>query len=196
MSNGLLGLGYGPEQLNTTMRQRREFSQSNRLITPKGFQPFANSVISGSVVPEQEARPISRQWPWRALAFLSDLGTLGYLIQQPKLGGWGWLAALPYYYASLFSQPAGPQRNEELIFQATANGLFPLIAAKIGISFVHVLERLTVIPPKWLAHSQKTLPLAKITGGIVAMAVLTMTVGDPITQWILTHYKKSMMFKK
>ncbi len=127
------------------------------------------------------ARPVYRQWPWRGFAFCSDLGTVGYLINKPKLGLLGWALAMPYYLYALLKQPKGPQRNQELAYQATANGLLPFLEAKTGvITGGYMAKRLNpLVNPSF----------SKLTGGLTALLALTPTVGDPFSNWVLKQYK-------
>ena len=125
------------------------------------------------------------QWPWRFLAFASDLGTVGYLIKQPVLNRVGWLISVPYYAYGLWVQPNSQARKEEMLYQLTANGALPFVEAKIGVKLgtwlYRRLPRLKVAIP---------LPAAQFVSGLLALAVLTPMVGDPISQWMLNGYKQ------
>jgi hypothetical protein len=137
--------------------------------------------------------PGYRQWPWRGFAFCSDLGTVGYLANKPKLGILGWILATPYYVLTLFKQPPGKERRQELIYQATANGFFPFVEAKTGVMLGGLLHQHVFIPfinkNSVSALSRLTLPPSKIAGGLTTLLTLTPTVGDPLSHWIIKQYK-------
>ena len=137
--------------------------------------------------------PTYQQWPLRGFAFCSDLGTVGYLVNKPKIGIVGWALALPYYLYAVFKQPKGEQQRQELLYQATANGIFPFVEAKAGVGMGDLLYRHVISPVSQkyphLALSCLTQPRSKIAGGLMALLALTPTVGDPISDWILKNYK-------
>lgn len=139
--------------------------------------------------------PAHRQWPWRGFAFSSDLGTLGCLVNKPQLAGLGWLIALPYYLYSVFSQSKGQKRKEEIMYQATANGLLPFVEAKAGTMAGELLYRKLALrlieKAPTIIFSRLTRPMAKTFGGLTALLVLTPTLGDPISHWIIKRYKTS-----
>jgi hypothetical protein len=120
------------------------------------------------------------QWPWRGFAFASDLGILAQLLRKPKLAGVGWLIALPYYGYSLVSKPSKEKRIEEAVYQLTANGLCPLIEVKLGI----IVGKLVGVKFPKIA-----LPVWKGAGGLLALAVLTPAVGDPVSSQIVQKYQ-------
>lgn len=140
--------------------------------------------------------PAYQSWPWRGFAFCSDLGTVGYLVNKPKLGLLGWVLALPYYLFAIFKQPKGEQRKQAIFYQATANGIFPILEAKAGVEIGGLLHRhvmnhfIQKYPPfalRWL-----TQPGLKIVGGLMALLALTPTLGDPISDSILERYKAQL----
>lgn len=137
--------------------------------------------------------PAHRQWPWRSFAFCSDLGTVGYLVNKPKLGLLGWVLALPYYLYALFKQPKGEQRKQEFIYQTTANGIFPFTEAKLGVVIGDLIDQHLITPliKKYptSAFSRLTQPMSKIAGGLIALLALTPTMGDPVSHWIMQKYK-------
>jgi len=130
-----------------------------------------------------------RQWPWRIFPFASDLGTVGCLLKRPKLGLLGWAIAAPYYLVSILKQPNGQQRKNEALYQATANGVFPFLAAKTGAKFGEALYRLLK------AHSLNAVNVLwkqnrlKLLGGLLGLVVLTPTVGDPISRQLCQKYQ-------
>lgn len=137
--------------------------------------------------------PTHRQWPMRGLAFASDLGLVGYLVKQPILGSIGWLIALPYYAYALLKQPDKQSRKEEFLFQVTANGLLPLAEAKAGIMTGNLgyqkLSALLVQKYPTSVLSKLTQPMYKAIGGLLALLVLTPTLGDPISHWMMVQYQ-------
>lgn len=143
--------------------------------------------------PIESKPPAYQQWPWRGFAFCSDLGTVGYLVNKPKLGIVGWALALPYYLYAIFKQPKSEQQRQELLYQATANGIFPFVEAKAGVGIGDLLHRYVISPviKKYPASalSWLTQPRSKIAGGLMALLALTPTVGDPISDWIFKNYK-------
>ena len=135
-----------------------------------------------------------RQWPWRGLAFASDLGTVGYLVKQHWLGLIGWLLALPYYAYALWRQPDSKNRKEEAVYQATANGFLPFMAAKVGTMIGELAHRkITVFLAEKYPTSglnKLTCPMYKVIGGLATLLVLTPSVDDPISNWIMSQYKQ------
>jgi hypothetical protein len=129
------------------------------------------------------------QWPWRGFAFASDLGTVGALLKQPGLGVVGWLIALPYYAYALLSEQPGQKRKEEMLYQVTANGFFPLIEAKIGIVLGHLLEQKLkrVFPDKLFTRFRQ--PVYRLGGGLLAVAALTPLAGDPVSRHLMNRYR-------
>ena len=164
----------------TTVTQN-SFSIGHPMASNPDSCVFAQFQYASSKTATEPDTPLYRQWPWRGFAFCSDLGTVGYLINKPKLGLFGWALALPYYLYALFKQPKGPQRSQEFAYQATANGLLPFLEAKAG-----------VITGGYIAKRFKPLvkpSLSKLTGGLTALLALTSTVGDPLSDWMLKQYK-------
>jgi len=140
------------------------------------------------------ARIPYREWPWRTFAFCSDLGTVGYLTNMPKLGIVGWLLALPYYGAAILTQPNGKKRKEEILYQATGNGIFPFLEAKAGVKaggwLYGYLQNAAVAKKCSIPILNKlTQSMAKIGGSLIALFTLTPAIGDPISQWVVKQYK-------
>jgi hypothetical protein len=167
-------------------------------MTSNSHSRLPDQFLGGSVTSSDSQSPAHQQWPWRGFAFCSDLGTLGYLMNKPKLGFVGWTLALPYYLYALFQQPKGEQRNRELIYQATANGIFPFAAAKAGVitgGFIYqrfITQFIKKYPTSILKRF--TQPISKIAGGFIALLTLTPMVGDPLSHWMIqkfqTHLKE------
>ncbi len=129
------------------------------------------------------------QWPWRGLAFASDLGTMAHLLKQPKLAGLGWLVSAPYYAVCIGVQPSTNRRKEEAVYQLSANGIFPFLAAKVGATLgdafgVRFLQK--------IGGTARTFSplLSRGIGGLLGLAVLTPTVGDPLSQTLISTLKK------
>ncbi len=142
-------------------------------------------------------QPAWDKWPWRGLAFCSDLGTIGYLIHKPKLGALGWAIAAPYYLFALTQAPRGRARQEEALYQSTANGLFPLMEAKLGVvagQVIHsTIQKCVSTSPSKFAQSRllsllRSSTFAKITGGVLAVTTLTTTVGDRLSNKIVQFF--------
>lgn len=160
---------------------------------PRQYDQFYANERCNSV--ENEERLSHRQWPWRILPFCSDLGTVGYLINRPKVGLIGWLLAMPYYLYAVLRQPDSQKRKEEVLYQSTANGLFPLVEAKMGINVGYFLyKRLTSIQHKKICPiddlTKRPIALYKLAGGLLALAIMTPMLGDPFSHWIGEQYKK------
>jgi hypothetical protein len=136
--------------------------------------------------------PRYRQWPYRGFAFASDLGLVGYLLKQPIMGTIGWLIALPYYAYALLQQKNPKDRKEEALFQATANGIFPFIEAKLGVTAGDWISKK---PPQNAKKYPSSVlprlprPVYKGIGGLLALLVLTPTLGDPLSHWLLNKYQ-------
>jgi hypothetical protein len=145
------------------------------------------------LTPAEVESPKYRQWPWRAFAFCSDLGTVGYLANKPRLGLLGWAFALPYYLYALIQAPQGQQRLQEMLYQATANGIFPFAEAKAGVMAAGLLYQCLIVPfvKKYplSPFNRLTLPASKIAGGLTALFALTPKVGDPLSDWLSNTYK-------
>ena len=145
------------------------------------------------LTPAEIENPKYRQWPWRAFAFCCDLGTVGYLANKPKLGLLGWALALPYYLYALIQASKGRQRHQEMLYQVTANGIFPFAEAKVGVIAGGLLYQRLIAPfiTKYphLYFSRLTLPASKIAGGLTALFTLTPKVGDPLSNWLSNKYK-------
>lgn len=152
------------------------------------YQPIKRQGFACFVLKDKHNEPSPwqqrhRQWPYRGLAFASDLGIVGHFIQQPKLAWGGWLIAMPYYLYSLWIQPSKERRQEELLYQSTANLAFPLAEAKLGTAGGAMLGK------KLLNAGLKRMPVTmwKFLGGIAALVAMTPTIGDPISERIV-HY--------
>lgn len=140
------------------------------------YQAFEQSLMK----PDKPVEDKLHQWPWRGFAFASDLGILAHLLRKPKLAGVGWLIALPYYGCSLVSKPGKEKKLEEAVYQFTANGLCPLLEVKLGI----IVGKLVGVKFPKIALS-----VWKGAGGLLALAVLTPTVGDPVSSHIVQKYQ-------
>jgi hypothetical protein len=152
--------------------------------------------VAYTVNQPENSRLSHRKWPWRILAFSSDLGTVGYLVKLPQLGLVGWLLALPYYVLAVARQPNVQSQKEELLYQSTANGLFPLIEAKLGILAADNLHkgfapRLTRQGISGL-NSLASRSVWKMLGSLIALATLTPTLGDRISHWLLKQYRNKV----
>jgi hypothetical protein len=126
------------------------------------------------------------QWPLRGFAFASDLGTVAKLANVPKLGMAGWAIAAPYYLASILGQKNKQQRENELIYQATANGLFPFLEAKAG---VHLGGKLSQTPlfQSFFPKIAKIKPqYLQLLSGLLFVGLLTPFVGDPFSKKCLS----------
>ena len=134
---------------------------------------------------EQNFNP--HQWPWRLIAFASDLGSIGYLLKKPALGIIGGLIALPYYAYSIARKKTPTEKKDEFLYQATANGIFPLLEAKLGICLGRFINGF------FKQANIKTLAKAtpntwKIAGGIISVTALTPTIGDPLARKLLNPF--------
>jgi len=110
------------------------------------------------------------------------------------LGIVGWLLALPYYGYALLTQPNGKKRKEEIMYQATGNGIFPFLEAKAGVKaggwLYDYLQNAEGAKKYSIPILKKlTQPMAKIGGGLIALLTLTPAVGDPVSQWIVKQFK-------
>src|SRR6478609_3470023 len=128
---------------------------------------------------DQNDKQPCRQWPWRIFAFLSDLGTIGVLIKKRWMGTLGWSLALPYYAYALIHQPDSKSRKEEVLYQLTANGILPFMAAKVGITlgdkaYQQFGNKLSKRYPHTFIN-KLTHPMVKGLGGLLALLVLTPT---------------------
>ena len=141
-----------------------------------------------SLQPLQVDTPAYRQWPWRGFAFCSDLGTVGYLLNKPKFGILGWALALPYYLYALACQPTGQQRNQELLYQSTANGVLPFLEAKAGVAAGGMLAIQAIKKNSMPVFGLLTHSMIKVMGGIIALLALTPVLGDPISNWVVRQY--------
>lgn len=136
---------------------------------------------------------LHRKWPWRILPFASDLGTIGYLMNRPKLGLAGWVIATPYYLYAIMRRPNRKKRNEEVLYQSTANGIFPAIEAKLGVIAGGLLHDqlnpnlLQKYPGSALTRLSNT--AYKLVGGILALVALTPSLGDPLSHWLGQQYQ-------
>lgn len=149
-------------------------------------QPEATAGTSG----KEEANPY-HQWPLRTMAFASDLGTVGHLVNLPKLFWAGWLVAAPYYVCSVASRPDREKKEEELIYQATANGFFPLLSAKLGVSLGRLAEGHFGGGQHSKTGETRPSPLWRMGGGLGALAVLTPTLCDPLSRWLLEKWRSN-----
>jgi hypothetical protein len=129
-----------------------------------------------------------RQWPWRLLPFASDLGTVGCLLNKPKLGLLGWVIATPYYLYAISKQPDAHRRKDEMLYQVTANGFFPLVEAKIGVNSGEILHQLVSKTKILSAHAAKQ-SHCKLFGGLLGLITLTPLVGDPISNQVCQKYQ-------
>jgi hypothetical protein len=149
------------------------------------------NTIGGVHVPKSKAALPEQlhQWPWRGLAFASDLGIIAHLLKQPKLAGLGWLVAAPYYAVCIGARPNASQRKEEAVYQLSANGVFPFLCAKVGAKLG---DGLGVRFLKKIGGSARSFsPLwGKGIGGLLGLAFLTPTVGDPLSQTLISTLKK------
>lgn len=170
--------------------------QAAILTAPQPFASFKATALplSCQTSADSLAKGFYRQWPWRLFAFASDLGTVGYLVNKPALGLLGWMIALPYYGVSILRQPNRAERRDELLYQATANGLFPLVEAKAGAVAGEWLFNKT---GAWVqkhspisALTRLTSPVYKALGSLGAMLALTPLLGDPLGHWCLGQYRK------
>lgn len=133
------------------------------------------------------------QFPYRSFAFASDLGTVAHIVKQPKLAGIGWMIAAPYYLYSILAQPNKEKREQETVYQLTANGIFPLLEAKLGAiagqqAGLHLLSSL---PEKTFSWLHKARPATwKGLGSLVALVTLTPTLGDPLSKKILNKFNQ------
>lgn len=166
-------------------RYQYAFKRGEVLPKPQHAQFKGVSVSQGA---EQPDLP-TREWPWRGFGFASDLGTLGALMGKPKIGVVGWLIALPYYAYSILSKPKGKARQEEALYQATANGIFPTAALTIGTRTGGALSQLT---QKYSLNQSRPIPtnVYKAGMGLLSLAVLTKTLGDPLSQKMLDSFQK------
>lgn len=163
------------------------------MITPKqeAYTAFRSSPDctlrhQGLSLRELKTENVFHQWPIRGFAFASDLGTVAKLANVPKLGIAGWVIAAPYYLASLLGQDNKQKRQNELIYQATANGLFPFLEAKAAVylagklsqnaAFQSRLPQIAKIKPQYL----------QLLAGLLFVGVLTPLVGDPLSKRCLS----------
>ena len=155
--------------------------------------PASPSLPSQNTSATEANTPVYRQWPWRGFAFCSDLGTIGYLLKKPRLARWGWALALPYYAYALIHQPTKAKRQEELLYQATANGLFPFLAAKAGVQAGDSAHQALSAPWRQALLKQGlSAPRVKLVGALLAVLLLTPGVGDPISRWLEARYQKHL----
>lgn len=165
-------------------------SIKNRLA---GSMPYTALQVSGSQ-PGVSETPRYRQWPYRGFAFASDLGLVGYLIKQPILGSIGWLIALPYYAYALLQHKDTRGKKEEALYQATANGIFPFIEAKLGVMAGDFapskLPKSFKKSPTSILHRLPN-PVYKGIGGLLALLILTPTLGDPLSHRLVGKYQTS-----
>ena|GEM_PF-4660547 len=164
---------------------------------PENVGGDSSSVTSSAQNNEdQNDKQPCRQWPWRIFAFLSDLGTIGCLLKKRWMGALGWSLALPYYAYALIHQPDSKSRKEEALYQVTANGIFPFMAAKIGITLGdRTYQKIGKSVAKNYPHTfftELTHPMYKGIGGLLALLALTPTLNDPlshkIVQWAKPHF--------
>jgi len=162
----------------------RNFRPSNNML---GVRPIRQPQVS-------TVNLTAHRLPWRLFAFLSDLGLVGHLVRQPILAKLGLILSMPYYLFALASQPNGKARREELIYQSTANGIFPYVEAKAGVTLGKLLYKglVATLPKKYsLALVKNVLPsMFESVGGFAALLVLTPTVGDRLSRSILEFYRK------
>jgi hypothetical protein len=140
----------------------------------------------GQPLLDLKTKEIYHQWPIRGFAFASDLGTIAKLANIPKLGIAGWIIAAPYYLASILGQDNKQKRQNELIYQVTANGLFPFVEAKAGVHFAgklsqnplfkSLLPKIATIKPEYL----------QLFSGLLFVGLLTPLVGDPLSKRCLS----------
>jgi hypothetical protein len=142
---------------------------------------------------DQNDKQPCRQWPWRIFAFLSDLGTIGVLIKKRWMGALGWSLAIPYYAYALIHQPDSKSRKEEALYQVTANGILPFMAAKAGITLGDkVYQQFGTKLANHYPHtflSKLSHPMYKGIGGLLALLVLTPTVNDPLSHKFIKTVK-------
>jgi hypothetical protein len=165
---------------------------SDGLFPPRRnpIYPSIPSTIIANEVPLDD-QP-HRQWPWRLFPFASDLGTVGCLLNRPKLGILGWMIATPYYLYAFLKQPDARQRKDETLYQATANGIFPLIEAKIGVKLGEVLYHLASKSSMLSVETVKQ-SHCKLLGGLLALITLTPTLGDPVSHQICRKYQSHQL---
>lgn len=174
-------------------------ASTSAYLEPVAFNTSPNTLTKpitqqSTVEPAAVSKPALEQWPWRGFAFCSDLGTIGALVKQPKLAGLGWLLATPYYLLSIFSQPKGQQRKEELMYQVTANGVFPFVEAKLGtVAGEMIFNKVKpLVSPSFNLLNMK-IPLnasvAKALGGLASLLLLTPALGDPLSASITKTFK-------
>lgn len=137
----------------------------------------------GVMLPSNDFK--SRQFPYRLLAFTSDLGTIAHLIKRPKLSWLGWSISAPYYAWAVVRQPAGQKRREELLYQATANGLFPYMWATLGTKMAKTA--LFHFPPIRQRIPQSRHPFFQFAAVLTAVLCLTPTLGDYFSKFITAH---------
>lgn len=127
--------------------------------------------------------PLSRrhnQWPWRGFAFLSDasilLGLMGIKGPAKQLG----LVSIPYYLYAIARPQSSESRLNEILYQLTANGLFPFLNVSFGMKMGPFLQKIAPIFKKQA--------LAEMAGGLMGLLILTPLVGDPashqLIQWV------------
>jgi hypothetical protein len=169
-----------------TERVRGNYAPALPVSNPVSFKP---SKSEGSTV-----NLTAHRWPWRLFAFLSDMGLVGHLVRQPKLAKLGLGLSLPYYAYAIASQPDAHAQQEEVLYQATANGLFPYVEAKIGVKAGRMLYRelIATLPKKYArALIRRAAPsMLQSVMGFAALVALTPTVGDPLSRSILKFYRE------
>ena len=161
--------------------------------TNVGKPPFAATTVSptSNAESQQSSASAYHQWPWRALAFASDLGTIGCLIQKPRLGLLGWALAAPYYLAAIFTRPTKAAKQDEFIYQVTANGVFPFLAAKIGVSLSKkIYLKLLSHYSKFPGVESKYFKVTQALGGLLSLLILTPRVGDPMSAAFVNQNQK------
>lgn len=130
----------------------------------------------------------AHRFPQRLFAFSSDLGLLSVFLKLPVLAWIGWLIALPYYAYSLIRQPDKRSQKEEALYQVTANGIFPLVEAKLGVMAGKKLSEFAKHPNSLLPKASQ--PAYKAVCGIFALLILTPNVGDKLGNKIVSHYQE------
>jgi hypothetical protein len=163
---------------------------SSQVVLKSSFPSFTPTFQVEPGTDKLTAEPsdsIYHQWPYRGLAFASDLGTLGYLLQKPRLGMLGWAIALPYYAAALFSRPTAAEKQDEALYQVSANGVFPFLAAKAGTCIGHWLATLVAkqLPLPKTCSLNSRIKLCEALIGLFGLLAFTPRLGDPLSAWLV-----------
>jgi hypothetical protein len=169
--------------INFSRNAKSRFSGDSCGASSPGFSDF----------PQQA---VHNQWPWRAFAFASDAGFIAYASGARRWAHLAWILSLPYYAVALAQAPNAKALKREALFQVTANGVLPFVAAHVGVfwaklswpSAKHALGRFKNV-------SQRRVNTAKITwlAGVSSAILmgLTVSVNDPLIKGLFERLNRS-----